>query len=311
MKSSMGTSLQARLGGLRKDGWHGRQSAGAVRREEKLRQRRRRLKTLATIAGVVILGMAVSHTQVVRKAWAAMAVFDASNLIKNAETAANTIQLLTKTSSLLTETEQVKSLTTDVKRNIGTGANLVDAALTTPRNSPGSALGRSVSVVSAIPDMKKFGIDTSVGSADAQTVIAAVKKGISLDGATSSTSRYSTVETNRKAARAAVEEAYGLALQNRYTAAETPKKLESLMAAAKAAAGEGGDLRSQILVLSSLVGLDIEEKVQARALDASYVQAMMAERVATDTGFLGKEVPTSSPPGGQPAASGNNDLWGK
>ena len=117
-----------------------------------------------------------------------------------------------------------------------------------------------------------------------------------------------TVVKRRGAAmRASREQAMGMALYHQDSIEKSAAHIQTLSAAAKEAAGEGGDLRAQMAVLTSCVLAAVEEIVQMRHMQATHVQMAAAEGMTqSDTPYLDPD----APPLHRSAPPRDGSLWG-
>ncbi|MBI5121721.1 MAG: hypothetical protein HZA67_12005 [Rhodospirillales bacterium] len=220
----------------------------------------------------LVFGVAMGPTLV----QAAMAVFDSSNLVKNAETALNTAQQLAKLTSLLKEAEETK-------KSIGTGSDASGVIKILNVGSSGGVLGQSRGIMGAVPDLgRTLGSSSGLGS-DASSAIQAVRTILGAPDSSLIVPDQAKLESQRVQARSnARSEALGVALFVRKTLPDSVNKLSQLGTEASAAAQPDGDLRKQVAALTSATLFQIEEQLVLRQLIAALVQMQATEGLATE-----------------------------
>lgn len=234
---------------------------------------RRALLTGTALAGGAILAEAMSP----REARAAMTVFDPSNLAKNAETAAQTAQLVLSNKGILQFSEDIlgkiglDGVSSDVASKLFSAGGGISDALGHVRKIEGA--GRMLAGVIG----KAVSAPTSVDSVQAGLALA-VRYGA--EGA--QTGALGPVAEDRARQRAATvrlaqSESLGAAMFHAEDSAKTGDRVAKLAADAREAAGADGDMRGQLAVLTSAVLVQIEESAKGRQLMAALAAQLALE----------------------------------
>lgn len=261
-----------------------RASAAALAAEKRQRQRR--------VAGVLVAvalsfgaGIFLNGGNGVRQAFAAMAVFDSSNLAKNAETAAQTAKILAKATDQLTRLDSMlKSLGLGgFDGAVSTGTKLFSAT-----RSGSTVLGSAKvlgdlnlgdAVLEGVMGRAQGALPSGVSDSLPQirSIIRETLSRVSVQGA----QQQHALEVNRdQAVLSASETALAEALHGSASTADTAQAVDTLAAEAKAAAETDGSMRQQMAVLTSAVLRLTEEVAANRRVNAAGVAIDAAKNLA-------------------------------
>lgn len=252
---------------------------------------------LAITLSLLVAVLSNGGNSAVKRAWAAMTVFDPSNLAKNAETAAQTAQMVLSNKGILDTSEDMLSkigidgLTTDV------ASQLFDAA------------GGAMNAIGHIKKMEGAGrslMRQMQAGSDGTISVKSIRAGFSLatrysqDNAPTSGGlgplHQARARARMETLRTAQTEALGASIYHGQDAVEASTRVQRVAAQAKSAASADGDLRGQLAVLTSAMLMSIEEQTKTRQLLAAYVgqQAIEAQGVGASIQDSSWSNPTSN-----------------
>lgn len=238
---------------------------------------RRALLTGTALVGGAILAEALGP----REAQAAMTVFDPSNLAKNAETAAQTAQLVLSNKGILKFSE-------DILKKIGLEGIGEDIAGTLFNASGGrDALGHIKKIEGAgrlLALQIGRGIDApaSVDSVQGGLALAAKYAADAVSAGGLGPAAEAGARQRADTVRLAQVETLGAALYHSDDTTQVAGRVANLAQQARKAAGAEGDLRGQVAVLTTAVLAQIEEAAKGRQL-----MAALAAQLALEGQFSG------------------------
>lgn len=225
----------------------------------------------ALLGGSALIGVAaLASVLQPRQAHAAMTVFDPSNLAKNAETAAQTMQLVLSNKGIL-------SMAEDTLKKIGINGISADGAAKLFDGGILSAIGHVKDVEGAGRMLMQMLSKDSGGASSIDSVAvglttaaryalqnAPAEGGLGPAAQARARSRMETIRT-------AQVEALGASLFHSQDAAKAATRVQRVADQARTTAGPNGDLRSQIAALTSAVLMSVEEQAKTRQLLASFI----------------------------------------
>ena len=235
----------------------------------------------------------------VKKAWAALTVFDPSNMAKNAETAAQTAQLvLTAKDHLERAQSTLKSLgNADLSAEVNRALFAVtEAATTAIGDSRRIGQGQGMSLLAPLNTgsaVEPLSVAESVGKVDQMMA--------SSSGILNMESAWFDV------ANTAQKRSLGASIYHIDNAAKITSRIGPLAQSAEEAASmDKGSLRTQVAVLTAAVLQNTEEVAQLRHMIATSVAAQSAQELAKQSqgGIKFRARATSSAPGVGGAGAG-------
>lgn len=283
-------------------------------------------RNLLTGTGLVAATAAFVATMKPSPAYAAMTVFDPSNLAKNAETAAQTAQLLLTSEGILKSADStLKTL------GLGGISSAVSSELfASTMGAAGQIYGAASTVNSVIGTVKKLefagrNLVGAVQNLGARGVAGKAIRSIKdISGAVSMAKSFVLAEPSSNAelgsvrqkferqrkevVQGAQSEALGASIWHVSDAIDSGRRVGKLANQAAKVAGANGDLRAQIAVQTSGILMIVEELSKNRQLVAASVGQQAVEgavllntRVAPppENRFLGQPEPQKQSPGNQ------------